>query len=962
MRAWDKLKSNNRARGFVARQSPRCACPAEARICVCFCAIGVGGKVHHMTEIAETSVAASSATGQKTIAVIDGNSLMHRAYHAVPPTMNAPDGTPTNAVFGFMSMLLKFIEVSHPDGIVCAFDAGKPQFRIEALKQYKAQRPPMDDELRAQFPVIENLLGAMNIPVVKVKGWEGDDILGTIAARDEARGYRTLLVTGDKDACQLASELTHIVNTKKGISDVAIYDPAAVYEKYGVTPEQIPDYLGLMGDASDNIPGVPGVGAKTATKFLQAYGSMEGLYDNLDKLKGKQLENVRDNRDLAFLSRQIATIVRDLDFPLDVDAVKFPDFDAQQVADAFHAIRFNAHLDRLYKVTGSLGAPDAVAGEALQERPVVEGEEAFGLLKSAMGAGRRLGVAFAEPEQSSLFADDIALAVAPACAGEDDSLSKIAMFRGDDAREVFARIVREGCFAALDVKAALQQVFSKDSSLGAMVDEPVLMAATRRDNQVADAPVRAFDLGLAAYVLNSSTGKYTIDVLADSYLCVALPETKDAAERAAIEAHAAADLVSPLAEALAGDSTADVFYDIDSPLVATLAIMERCGMPIDKARLAELGADAQVEIDQLRQRIWGLAGEEFNVDSPKQLSHVLFEVMELPHGKKTRSGYSTDAKVLGKLAADHEIAACVLKYREYAKIKSTYIDALPRLAAEYGDGRVHTTFNETVTTTGRLSSSDPNLQNIPVRTEYGRKIRSCFGAINPGDVFVSADYSQIELRLLAHLSQDAGLIDAFKSGEDFHAETAARVFGVDVSTVTPQMRSRAKAVNFGIVYGQQAFGLGQSLGISLAEAQGFIDRYYAAYPRVRTYLDETVEHAREAGFAETMFGRKRHIPELAAKNKMQRSFGERTAMNHPMQGSAADIIKLAMTEVERRLVADGFAAKLMVQVHDELDFSCPADEVSALTAMVKDVMENVVSLRVPLIADVSSAATWAEAH
>ncbi len=912
-----------------------------------------------MTDIAETSVATSGSV--KTIAVIDGNSLMHRAYHAVPPTMNAPDGTPTNAVFGFMSMLLKFIEVSHPDGIVCAFDAGKPQFRIEALEQYKAQRPPMDDELRVQFPVIEGLLSAMNIPVVKVKGWEGDDILGTIAARDEARGYRTLLVTGDKDACQLASDLTHIVNTKKGITDVVVYDPAGVYEKYGVTPEQIPDYLGLMGDASDNIPGVPGVGAKTATKFLQAYGSMEGLYDNLDKLKGKQLEKVRDNRELAFLSRKIATIVRDLDFPLDVDEVRFPDFDAQKVADAFHAIRFNAHLDRLYKVTGKDAAPDAVSGEALEMHPLIYGEEADRMLGETLSQGVRLGVSFTRPEQTSLFADDVSLAVAPACAVGSDK-ARVAVFSGDAATAAFVRIVREGRFAAMDVKSAFQKAFLKDSAVAADLTEDELMAAVAHDVAVSDAPTRAFDIGLAAYVLNSSVGKYTVDVLADAYLCTALPETDGDIERAAIEAQVAVDLVEPLTSALEEDGTAGVYFDIDLPLVATLTIMERCGMPIDKPRLAELGAEAQAEIDQLRQRIWDIAGEEFNIDSPKQLSHILFEVMELPHGKKTRSGYSTDAKVLGKLADDHEIAADVLKYREYAKIKSTYIDALPRLAADFGDGRVHTTFNETVTTTGRLSSSDPNLQNIPVRTEYGRRIRACFGAINPGDVFVSADYSQIELRLLAHLSQDEGLIAAFKSGEDFHAETAARVFGVDVADVTPQMRSRAKAVNFGIVYGQQAFGLGQSLGIPLAEAQEFIDRYYEAYPRVRTYLDETVVKAKKDGYAETMFGRKRHIPELAAKNKMQRSFGERTAMNHPMQGSAADIIKLAMAEVQRRLTADGFAAKLMVQVHDELDFSCPALEAEALSAMVKDVMENIADLRVPLIADVSCAATWAEAH
>ena len=910
------------------------------------------------SQVAEVSSTDAPAT--KTIAVIDGNSLMHRAYHAVPPNMNAPDGTPTNAVFGFMSMLLKFIEVSRPDGIVCAFDAGKPQFRIEALEQYKAQRPPMDDELRVQFPLIESLLESMNIPVVKVKGWEGDDILGTVAARNEAHGYRTLLVTGDKDACQLASDLTFIVNTKKGISDVVIYDPAGVYEKYGVTPEQIPDYLGLMGDASDNIPGVPGVGQKTATKFLQAYGSMEGLYENLDKLKGKQLENVRDNKELAFLSRKIATIVRDLDFPLDVDEVRFPDFDPERVAKAFGAIRFNAHLERLNKVVGGDGFVSYAAGEAFEVWPEAD-FDAFELIEGCIASGDRLGVAFAQSDQASLFEDDLTLVVSTLHGGEANEPC-VAAVSGDDARGAFARIVKEGSFAALDVKSAFERVFPKDSADSALVGESDLIACVSRSEDLGDAPARAIDAGLAAYVLRSSDGDFSATHLCEKYLDKSLPESKDGVEAAKLEAQVALTLVEPLVKKLQDDGSAGVFFDIDLPLVATLSIMERCGMPIDKGQLANLGAEAQVEIDSLRSRIWELAGEEFNVDSPKQLSHILFEVMGLPHGKKTRSGYSTDAKVLGKLADDHEIAALVLKYREYAKIKSTYIDALPRLAASYGDGRVHTTFNETVTTTGRLSSSDPNLQNIPVRTEYGRKIRACFGGIGEDDLFVSADYSQIELRLLAHLSEDPGLIAAFKTGEDFHAETAACAFGIPVSEVTPAMRSRAKAVNFGIVYGQQAFGLSQSLGISMREAQEFIDRYYEAYPRVRDYLDETVAQAKETGFAETMFGRKRHIDELKATNKMQRAFGERTAMNHPMQGSAADIIKMAMTEVQKRLIDEEFAAKLMVQVHDELDFSCPPAEVDRLTAMVKDVMESVAQLRVPLIADVQHAKTWAEAH
>ncbi|MBR0404902.1 MAG: DNA polymerase I [Eggerthellaceae bacterium] len=890
----------------------------------------------------------------KTIAVIDGNSLMHRAYHAVPPTMNAPDGTPTNAVFGFMSMLFKFIEVASPDGIVCAFDAGKPKFRMEAMEQYKAQRPPMDDELRVQFPVIESLLESMNIPVVKVQGWEGDDILGTVASRDEARGYKTLLVSGDKDVNQLVTDLTHVVTTKKGITDVVIYDPETVQEKYGIAPEQFPDYLGFMGDTSDNIPGVPGIGPKSAQKLLTQFGSMEGVYENLDKLKGKQLENIRDNRELAFLSRKIATIVTDLDFELDVDEVAWPAFDVQAVTEAFGAIRFSAHLEKLLRLAGQESGVTTKPRMELQQP--CEGEDAEALVQEALEQGKRIAVAVSKPAQESLFGCDVVLAAAveadePEDAADETGVAvRVGIVEGDGALDLLARIVKEGAFAAHDVKAVVHEVFPRDSAQSALVEEADVLA------------VNGFDVALAAYVLNSSAGKYPLATLCSDYLDIEMPEAKDEKEGAAIQAQVVLALAGVLEEKLSEDDEAGVYRTIDLPLVGVLAVMERNGVPIDAQALADLGASTQQEIDALKERIYELAGEEFNVDSPKQLGHILFEVLGLPHGKKTQRGYSTDAQVLKKLSEIHDLPATVLHYREFAKIKSTYIDALPLIARKYDDGRVHTSFNETVTATGRLSSSDPNLQNIPVRTDFGRKIRACFGAIGEDDVFLSADYSQIELRLLAHLSGDEHLVAAFNSGADFHASTAARVFGVPVEEVSPQMRSRAKAVNFGIVYGQQAFGLAQSLEISMAEAKEMIDRYFEAYPGVRAYLDDAVKQAKERGYAETMFGRRRYIPELAARNAVQRGFGERTAMNHPMQGSAADIIKLAMNEVARRLLDEGFESKLLLQVHDELDFSVPIAEVERLSAMVKDVMESAAELKVPLIADVSYGATWAEAH
>lgn len=874
----------------------------------------------------------------KTVAVIDGNSLMHRAYHAVPPTMNAPDGTPTNAVFGFLSMFFKFYEMYVPDAIVCAFDAGKPAHRIAALEQYKAQRPPMDDDLRVQFPLMENLLEAMAVPVVKVPGWEGDDILGTLAARDEELGFKTLLVTGDKDANQLASNLTHIITTKKGITDVIEFDPAMVEEKYGVTPQQFTDFLGLMGDSSDNIPGVPGIGPKTATKLLQQFGTMEGIYENLDKLKGKQLENLTNNKDAAFLSRDIAVIKRDLDFECDVEKAAFPAYDIQTVTEAFNHLQMTMHLNKLLGLVGA-SAPAAPSVEISWD-PIIKGNKGLDLVKKAVASNEYVGIAIMEPAQSSLF--DPELLVAISCK------NGTALFDDNLGFEALALAVSSGCFCALDTKAVMQQVFPADTSKVARVSE----------EQIAQA--KPFDLALAAYVLNSNDNKVSIAQLIQSYAGGTLEERSDDSEAACQQAAAVRLLKAPMAKALDEDGCADLYYDIDLPLIGVLALMERTGTAINVDMLNKLGAQTGEQINQLRSQIIDLAGEEFNVDSPKQLGHILFEVLELPAKKKTTRGYSTDASVLKDLAALHELPALVLRYRELAKIKSTYIDALPAQRRE--DGRIHTTFHETVTATGRLSSSDPNLQNIPVRTDFGRQIRECFVPLEEGSVFMSADYSQIELRLLAHLSADEHLVAAFNSGEDFHAQTASRVFGVPVDQVSPRLRSQAKAVNFGIVYGQQAFGLAQSLEIPFGQAKDMIDAYFAAYPGVRSYLDNVVVQAKKDGYAQTMFGRKRHIPELHARNAQQRGFGERTAMNHPMQGSAADIIKLAMIQVRDRMAAEGFKAKLMLQVHDELDFSAPADEVERLSALVQEVMQGVADLRVPLLVDVSYGENWAQAH
>ena len=874
----------------------------------------------------------------RKVAVIDGNSLMHRAFHAVPPTMNAPDGTPTNAVFGFLSMLLKFIDMEHPDVLICAFDAGKPAFRLKAIEQYKANRPPMDPDLRAQFPVIEDMLERLHVPVVKLPGWEGDDVLGTVSALCEEQGDEALLVSGDKDIYQLVTDRTRVVTTKKGMTDVVLYGPAEVVERYGVTPAQFIDFLGLQGDSSDNIPGVPGIGPKKAMDLLQRFGSLEGIYENLDQLKGKLLESLVENRELAFASREVATICRDVEVNLDLDALTFPAYTGEDARAAFGKYGMAMHLPHVLSLVGEAPAIERKPALAYPKR--LGAADTRAALEAAIAADELVGVGAAEDVQGSLFGSTMQVAVALGAG--------YAVFEDAEAAQVLARAIQGARIACFDGKQLLKYAMPSDTVEARTVSEAEALA------------VRIFDCSLAAYVCDSSAGDYSPEAVVARYAPWTLPEAKDAAARALRSAVAARAFAPHAEEMLTERAAKQVFADIDTPLIPVLAEMERTGVRIDTSRLRAMSAQSHAELEGFRQRIYELAGEEFNVDSPVQVSQILFEKLGLKPKKKTSRGYSTDASVLKELAGEHEVPALILKYREQAKMSGTYLDALPRLLAD--DGLIHTQFNQMVTTTGRLSSSDPNLQNIPVRTDFGRMVREAFVPLEPGHVFLSADYSQIELRLLAHLSGDESLVHAFVTGADFHASTASRVFDVPIEFVTPQMRSRAKAVNFGIVYGQQAFGLAQSLGIPFYEAKGIIDRYFETFPRVRQYLDDVVAQAKEAGYAETMFGRRRYIPDLKSGNPQTRAFGERTAMNHPMQGSAADIIKLAMRKVAEELLASGLDAKMMLQVHDELDFSVAEGDAEALGALVKDAMEHVTQLKVPLIADVSTGATWAEAH
>ena len=911
---------------------------------------------------------------RRTFAVIDGNSLMHRAFHAVPPTMNAPDGRPTNAIFGFLNMFLKMIDAFNPDGVVVAFDKGKPRVRMEMLPQYKAQRPPMDPDLHAQFPMIKELLVALNVPILQSEGWEGDDILGTMARLGEEAGCDMLLVTGDRDMYQLVTEHVNVVSTRKGLSDVAIMTPESVDDLYhGITPALVPDFYGLKGDTSDNIPGVPGIGPKKASALIAQYGSLDEVIAHADEVKGKMGENLRAHIDDALLSRKVATIRTDAPVELDFEATSFPAFSADEVSAALGTLGITAMQNRFLALIGGEGgaAASSVFEIPAMVRAAAGDADALGAVAAevsrAIDAGEWVAaVVDDDKEEGALFGLTRTLWLATSkglfALEEGDSCAAAEVegfnFVHGVIAGVLARLFMEGRVASPDMKVLLHELSPIDSS------EPELMDPLAADS------TRIFDTVVAAYLLDSDRSEFDEAYLADTYLQMALPAARgaggageDAPASAARTAALTLALVAPLRDRMARENAANVFDGIEMPLVPVLAKMERAGMLVDPDRLRSLSEGLATQITEVERSIRDLAGDEtFNIGSPMQLSHVLFDVMGLPTKglKKTKRGYySTNAKVLSDLARDHEIVRLILDWREKSKIKSTYLDTLGPLRR--GDGRVHTTYNQTITATGRLSSSDPNLQNIPTRSELGRTVKTAFSA-GEGSVFLAVDYSQIELRLLAHLSGDEHLVRAFNEGEDFHAETAARVFGVPVSEVTPDLRSRAKAVNFGIVYGQQAYGLSQSLHISMAEARDMIDRYYEAYPGVRTFLDNVVARAKQTGYAETMYGRRRHIPELKAKNPQLRGFGERTAMNHPMQGTAADIIKIAMARVSRRLEEEGFAAHMILQVHDELVVDMLRSEQERVTAIVTECMESAAQLKVRLIADAGVGGNWLEAH
>ena len=870
--------------------------------------------------------------------VLDGNSIINRSFYGIRP-LTTRDGLYTHAVYGFLTTLQRLLDEEKPEGLCVTFDRREPTFRHEADADYKATRHAMPEELAVQMPVLKQVLDAMDIPRYELVGFEADDLIGTISRRCEAAGWDCVIVTGDKDSLQLVTEHTKVklVSTRMGQTTTKDMTPGTFREQYGFDPIHMIDLKALMGDTSDNIPGVPGVGEKTAMALVQRYGSIDEIYRLLPDIEAKPaaIRKLQAGEDAARHSYWLATIMTDAPLAFDpAENVRRPF--RPELYDLLLKLEFQKLIDRygLRPAAQTEEKPDCTA-TAEELLTAAQAEEFLALWRAADCVA-----VYALPDLSALAVE---------CEAAD----------GSRAAELYADRY-EG-----DWQALLTALFSGDIKKAAH-NVKDLMAALLAQGLPIEGFV--FDTALAAYLLDATAGSYDLQRLFVAYYNEELPRPvhlepdafsmlgDHAADAAALLSYTAA--VAALRETLAPKlrelDLEPLYYDVELPLCAVLARMEQRGFLIDRAALAQFGETLQTSITQLEQQIYAAAGAPFNINSPKQLGKVLFEDMQLPHGKKTKTGWSTNADVLDKLRGV-PIVADVLQYRQYAKLKSTYADGL--LKAVSPDGRIRTSFQMTVTATGRLSSTEPNLQNIPTRTELGSQMRRMFVAA-PGNVLVDADYSQIELRLLAHISGDEAMCRAFRSGEDFHTLTAARVFHVEPQDVTPEMRRRAKAVNFGVVYGISPFSLSQDIGVTVAEAKEYMERYFQTYTGVRAYMDRIVEQARADGYVETLMHRRRALPELKSSNHNLRAFGERVALNMPIQGTAADLMKLAMVRFERRLADEGLAAQLIMQVHDELIVECPEDEAARVQALLEEEMSGVMTLAVPLPAEAHCGKNW----
>ncbi len=867
--------------------------------------------------------------------LIDGNSILNRAYYGIRP-LTAPDGTPTNAVYGFLNILFKYLEEEKPDYLCVAFDVKAKTFRHKMYDQYKAQRKPAPEDFLVQLPLIKEVLGAMRCACIEMEGYEADDLIGTVSLLCDEKKVACRILTGDKDDLQLASDntLIKLVVTRMGKTTTTDYDAAQVKEKYGVTPKEFIDVKGLMGDPSDNIPGVKGIGEKTALSLIQNYHSIEEIYAHLDELEltPSVRKKLAEDRDGAYLSKTLATIDRAVPIDIDLAAFRMQDYDAPALGTLFTRLNFQSFLQKLSLPASS----DAKAAAICGIKTVID-----------------------ESEMER-------------CLNKETTVS-YTLRRDGDAAALFFTQDGENVYTVSPITKSGLTAFFEDAALfkcGFCCKEDILYLM----KQGIEYRGLCFDVMIAAYLAEPTKANYTVEDLCLTYLGAALSDTEkqteadgqltmdfsDSADDGQHEADRTAAIFALqqyFKERIEQEGQHRLYYEVELPLSRVLADMQYVGVYVDKDALQAFGTQLGGQIDALTAEIYDLAGEEFNINSPKQLGDILFAKLQLPGGKKNKNGYSTNVEVLNKLLDQHPIVEKVLKFRQLTKLQSTYVEGLIPMI-DQKTGRIHSNFNQTVTATGRISSTEPNLQNIPVRTQLGREIRRMFVAENEDSCLVDADYSQIELRVLAHISDDDTMKGAFLHELDIHTQTASQVFGVPMDEVTPTMRSRAKAVNFGIVYGIGAFSLAQDLKIPMREADAYIKGYLKHYPKVDAYMKDSVAFAREKGYAVTLLGRRRYMPELRASNKVTQAFGERVAMNAPIQGTAADIIKIAMVAVYRRLKEEKLRARLILQIHDELIVETPQDETAAVQRILKEEMERAYPLHVPLTVDMNTGKSW----
>lgn len=881
--------------------------------------------------------------------LIDGNSIIYRAFFAMPPLTNTK-GLHTNAVYGFTNMLLRLIEDHKPTHMMVAFDAGKVTFRHEGYQEYKGGREKTPPELSEQFPLLKELLQGFGISQFELEGYEADDIIGTVSRIAEEAGHDILVVTGDKDMLQLASDQVQVGLTRKGVTEIETYTPEQIQERYGLKPLQIIDLKGLMGDASDNIPGIPGVGEKTALKLLHQFGSVEEVLVNTAELKGKMKEKIETHAEDAVLSKKLATIYREVPLDKSFDDMIFDGLKEESAGPALAKLEFKSLLERLsFKGDGASDPSGPQQAPAKEVNVVVLTEDRIAELNEALGAIEALHV---ETNGENPHHADVVGVV----------------FSGPEKHfyvpfEVLKSAAAEPVRKWLADAGVPKRGYDLHRTDLALHWKGIAFAGA------------SFDVQLAAYLLDPTESNQNLHALAAKYGLQTLasdedvfgkgakykvPETEVLSKHLAAKGAAILDLIPLQEKELEGNEMASLFHDLEMPLSRILADMEKQGISVNKDDLTELGKEFEAQIDELVKNIYEIAGTEFNLNSPKQLGEILFVKLGLPVIKKTKTGYSTDAEVLEKLAPYHDIVRLILQYRTIAKLQSTYVEGLLKEISPE-TGKVHTYYRQTIAATGRLSSQFPNLQNIPIRLEEGRKIRKVFVPSEPGWYILAADYSQIELRVLAHISDDEGLKEAFLHDMDIHTKTAMDVFGVTADEVDANMRRSAKAVNFGIVYGISDYGLSQNLNITRKEAARFIDQYFDAFSGVRRYMDEIVRDAKRDGYVKTLLERRRYLPEINASNFNLRSFAERTAMNTPIQGTAADIIKLAMVHMDAALAEQKLKSRMLLQVHDELVFEVPEDELELMKKLVPETMENALKLSVPLKAEVSYGMNWYEA-